>query len=112
MEIRTAREMKVWLAALEEFQGDNWCPSHDQWSVIRDKIYGLNEDEYEFVEEVVHQPAHHAQQTSSFDTVSPPQPTAPVSVATPQLPSAFNGEIKQGGAAMDNSEGGYTSDFS
>ena len=46
-QIKTVKEFKVWISALEEFQGDDWCPTPEQWSVIRDKIDGLNETERE-----------------------------------------------------------------
>lgn len=43
--IKTVREFKVWIAALEEFQAEDWHPNVEQWSIIRDKINKLEDNQ-------------------------------------------------------------------
>lgn len=34
----TLAEFKAWLEGVEELQAKNWCPSPEQWKLIRNKI--------------------------------------------------------------------------
>jgi hypothetical protein len=43
---QTIREFKAWLAGIAEFQPTDWCPTPEQWKLIKEKINNLSDIEY------------------------------------------------------------------
>ena len=41
------KELKSWLRGIQEFQPSDWTPTKDQWKLICERIYELNEAEAE-----------------------------------------------------------------
>jgi hypothetical protein len=41
------KELKSWLRGIQEFQPGDWTPTKDQWKLICERIYELNEAEVE-----------------------------------------------------------------
>lgn len=39
----TVRELKTWLDGYCSAHGDDWSPSPEQWNIIKNKIFSLNE---------------------------------------------------------------------
>lgn len=43
----SAKELKSWLRGAMEFQPSDWTPTAEQWAAIRDRIFNLEEVEFE-----------------------------------------------------------------
>ena len=56
VKVVNAKELKAWLRGIQEFQPEGWVPSVEQWDAIRERIFLLEEVEYQV--EYQHQPVH------------------------------------------------------
>lgn len=75
----TVRELKTWLDGYCSAHGDGWSPTPDQWEMIRNKIFSLEEGG-----EPVEKPVYHTPYSAA---PPPPQgaiPRASTPVALPQ----------------------------
>lgn len=74
----TVRELKTWLDGYCSAHGDGWSPTSDQWEMIRDKIFSLQEGD-----ELVEKPVYHTPYLVAPLQLQGPIPRASTPVAIP-----------------------------
>lgn len=67
---QSVKEFKAWLEGITEFQPQDWCPSAEQWSTIKDKIGNLPD---EMVKEVVIKETYLPQSNQPVQQSQPPR---------------------------------------
>lgn len=73
IEDMTLTEFRAKLEGIEMFQGDDWCPDAEQWSLIREMINHIVEEEYE------------VQRVSPYESQLAPQQLGPIQFQQPQM---------------------------
>lgn len=116
----TLNEFKAWLEGVEELQPKDWCPTTDQWSLIRAKIDNIKEPVPQRTE-VIQPSAIHApvMQTSGVPVgITPPPPVGglPVGQMVDMSPEAKAMMINSPGGKsvtpnIDTADGQYQSNF-
>lgn len=124
-------KFRAWLEGVEEMQAENWCPSIEQWTKIREKIDSIQDipdhpiprptaapmNGYQPPMPIPNQPQFNGE--SQFDQV--PTKRAPRQQQMTTLPSEIHQPITDGvptqlepGSGpqdIDSSDGNYTTNF-
>lgn len=94
----TVRELKTWLDGYCSAHGDDWSPTPDQWNLIKDKLFSL-EDEHTVKHEPFYatpyggSPTVNTQPAPSYETFPPSGPINRGTTVT--LPTQFGGSYEQ-----------------
>lgn len=116
----TLAEFKAWLQGVEDMQPDNWAPSKEQWTRIREKIDLIFESEAPVAPSAgrVGVPARSpvVPMPSRLEPTREFVPFVPEAVVAPtQMPNSMNLNTSIGGKAVtpniDTSNGSYDSSF-
>jgi hypothetical protein len=75
VKVVNAKELKAWLRGIQEFQPEGWVPTVEQWDAIRERIFLLEEVEYQVEYQTAHQhlvyDEPHYQQQPAFVAAAP-----------------------------------------
>jgi len=112
----TLIQFQAWLEGVEEMNPEDWCPTADQWKLIRNKIKTI-------IETVVEAPTNSAPNISTFTPIGLPPgiqiapeipssiPSGPVEESSPEAQNLLKGD-GTGKSVTPNSEHGDASPFS
>lgn len=118
-------EFRAWLEGVEELQPSDWCPTLDQWKLIRTKIDNIIEPEPEvIVQQVVNNSTGVPVRNTVVDNAPPvgvtappvipsSVPAGPVTEPSPEAANMLTGgnDGKRHTPNIDTTDGNYGSSF-
>jgi len=115
----TLTQFQAWLEGVEEMHPEDWCPTADQWKLIRNKIKTIIETVVETPTTVANNPTFNPVATTSglpagvaaYPEVPSGIPAGPIENASPEAQKLLQGNA-EGKRGTPNSETGDASPFS